>query len=64
MFPNPEHNYFELMRLLLFHQIGVLIVLGLGTAIRLGLECCHELGTQTTVQRVDFSISPGYPAAV
>ncbi|KAF3328008.1 E3 ubiquitin-protein ligase MARCH3 [Carex littledalei] len=43
--------------------IGVLIVLGLGTAIRLGLECCHELGTRTTVQRVDFNISPGYPAA-
>ncbi|KAJ3682323.1 hypothetical protein LUZ60_014896 [Juncus effusus] len=44
--------------------IGVLIVLGLGTAFRLGLECCHELGAQRTVHRVEMNISPAYPAAV
>lgn len=59
----PSGTQNELMRSTLSCLIGVLIVLGLGTAIRLGLECCHELGTRTTVQRVDFNISPGYPAA-
>ncbi|KAJ3690145.1 hypothetical protein LUZ61_019309 [Rhynchospora tenuis] len=46
--------------------IGVLIVLGLGTAIRLGLECCQELSvhSRAAAQRVEFNINPGYPAAV
>nr|XP_010919008.1 uncharacterized protein LOC105043237 isoform X1 [Elaeis guineensis] len=45
--------------------IGVLIVLGLGTAIRLALECCHEWGSRRNIQRADMtSINPGYHPAV
>ncbi|KAG9455412.1 hypothetical protein H6P81_008316 [Aristolochia fimbriata] len=39
--------------------IGVLIVLGLGTALRLGLECCHEWRARRVVQRLDITINPG-----
>ncbi|KAF5180673.1 E3 ubiquitin-protein ligase march2-like isoform x1 [Thalictrum thalictroides] len=46
--------------------IGVLVVLGLGTALRLALECCHELTLRRTVQGADTtSIGPlGYHPAV
>ncbi|XP_010934045.1 uncharacterized protein [Elaeis guineensis] len=41
--------------------IGVLIVLGLGTAFRLALECCYEWGSRRNVQMVDMTtINPGY----
>lgn len=39
--------------------IGVLIVLGLGTAFRLALECCHEWGTRP-VQGISIANSTGY----
>ncbi|XP_077248314.1 uncharacterized protein LOC143887949 [Tasmannia lanceolata] len=44
--------------------IGVLVVLGLGTALRLALECCHEWTSRRVVQRVDTSINPGYHPAM
>ncbi|XP_008784616.1 uncharacterized protein LOC103703518 isoform X2 [Phoenix dactylifera] len=45
--------------------IGVLIVLGLGTALRLTLECCHEWGSRRNIQRAEMtSIDPGYHPAV
>lgn len=40
--------------------IGVLIVLGLGTAFRLALECCHEWGTRRHAQGMDVGITTGY----
>ncbi|KAK9145897.1 hypothetical protein Sjap_005800 [Stephania japonica] len=49
--------------------IGVLVVLGLGTALRLALECCHELTIRraTATQRLDTTITLtplGYHPAV
>ncbi|XP_020590003.1 E3 ubiquitin-protein ligase MARCH9-like isoform X3 [Phalaenopsis equestris] len=44
--------------------IGVLIVLGLGTAFRLALECCHEWGARRHVQRMDAGVPAGSHAAV
>ncbi|KAK9093694.1 hypothetical protein Scep_025163 [Stephania cephalantha] len=48
--------------------IGVLVVLGLGTALRLALECCHELTIRRAVtQRIDTTITLtplGYHPAV
>ncbi|XP_072963851.1 uncharacterized protein [Typha angustifolia] len=44
--------------------IGVLIVLGLGTALRLGLECCHQWSSRRSLQRLDMTITPGYHPAV
>ncbi|XP_073001897.1 uncharacterized protein [Typha latifolia] len=44
--------------------IGVLIVLGLGTALRLGLECCHQWNSRRSLQRLDMTITPGYHPAV
>ncbi|MQM23289.1 hypothetical protein Taro_056352, partial [Colocasia esculenta] len=42
--------------------IGALIVLGLGTAIRLALECCHEWNTQRIARRTaQTSVDPHYP---
>lgn len=43
--------------------IGVLIVLGLGTAFRLALECCHEWGTRH-VLGMDVENNTGYHTAV
>ncbi|XP_068651225.1 uncharacterized protein [Aristolochia californica] len=40
--------------------IGVLIVLGLGTALRLALECCHEWRLRRVVQRMDITVNPGF----
>ncbi|KAF6156737.1 hypothetical protein GIB67_033206 [Kingdonia uniflora] len=37
--------------------IGVLVVLGLGTALRLALECCYELNLRRTSQRSDTGIN-------
>ncbi|KAK8963127.1 hypothetical protein KSP40_PGU014724 [Platanthera guangdongensis] len=42
---------------------GVLIVLGLGTAFRLALECCHEWGTRH-VLGMDVENNTGYHTAV
>lgn len=44
--------------------IGVLVVLGLGTVLRLALECCHGWSRRREVQRVDTNINPGYHPAV
>ncbi|XP_039138570.1 uncharacterized protein LOC120275906 isoform X2 [Dioscorea cayenensis subsp. rotundata] len=44
--------------------IGVLIVLGLGTALRLALECCHEWGSRRNIQHPEMNINLGYPPAV
>lgn len=43
---------------------GVLIVLGLGTALRLALECCHEWGSRRNIQHPEMNINLGYPPAV
>ncbi|XP_052134382.1 uncharacterized protein LOC127752971 [Oryza glaberrima] len=46
--------------------IGVLIVLGLGTALRLALECCQEWGSRRSMPRLpmDGSMAPsGYHPA-
>ncbi|XP_058105116.1 uncharacterized protein LOC131248716 isoform X2 [Magnolia sinica] len=44
--------------------IGVLVVLGLGTALRLALECCHEWSLRRSIRRADTDINPGYHPAV
>ncbi|XP_020679299.1 uncharacterized protein LOC110097340 isoform X1 [Dendrobium catenatum] len=44
--------------------IGVLIVLGLGTAVRLALECCHEWGSRRHARGTETDITPGYNTAV
>ncbi|KAJ0968903.1 hypothetical protein J5N97_021780 [Dioscorea zingiberensis] len=44
--------------------IGVLIVLGLGTALRLALECCHEWGLRRNLENPEMTINLGYPPAV
>jgi hypothetical protein len=46
---------------------GVLIVLGLGTALHLALECCHEWGSRRNVANIPRleNIAPtGYHPAV
>ena len=40
--------------------IGVIVVLGLGTAIRLALEFCHEWSLRRVSQRVDTNVTLGY----
>ncbi|KAK1321717.1 hypothetical protein QJS10_CPA03g02085 [Acorus calamus] len=44
--------------------IGVLIVLGLGTALRLALECCHEWSLRRGAERAEITVNPGYHPAV
>ncbi|XP_020094083.1 uncharacterized protein LOC109714080 [Ananas comosus] len=45
--------------------IGVLIVLGLGTALRLALECCQEWGSRRSIQRLDnMTLPAGYHPGV
>ncbi|EEF43486.1 uncharacterized protein LOC8278481 [Ricinus communis] len=44
--------------------IGVIVVLGLGTALRLALEFCHEWSFRRVVQRVDSNVPLGYHAAL
>jgi len=44
--------------------IGVIVVLGLGTAIRLALEFCHEWSFRRVVQRADASMTLGYHPAL
>ncbi|KAF8413423.1 hypothetical protein HHK36_001406 [Tetracentron sinense] len=44
--------------------IGVLVVLGLGTALRLALECCQEWSLRRVVQRVDTNVNLAYHPAV
>ncbi|XP_024385463.1 uncharacterized protein [Physcomitrium patens] len=34
---------------------GVLVVLGLGTAVRLVLECCHERNVERSIQQMELS---------
>ncbi|CAI0441862.1 unnamed protein product [Linum tenue] len=40
--------------------IGVIVVLGLGTALRLALEFCHEWSFRRAVHRVDANVNLGY----
>lgn len=40
--------------------IGVIVVLGLGTALRLALEFCHEWSMRRVVQRVETDVNIGY----
>uniref|UniRef100_A0A6N2N342 Uncharacterized protein n=1 Tax=Salix viminalis TaxID=40686 RepID=A0A6N2N342_SALVM len=40
--------------------IGVIVVLGLGTALRLALEFCHEWSFRRAVQRADANENHGY----
>nr|BAJ85257.1 predicted protein [Hordeum vulgare subsp. vulgare] len=44
--------------------IGVLIVLGLGTALRLALECCQEFGSRRSMQRMENMAPSGYHPGV
>ncbi|GFP92544.1 hypothetical protein PHJA_001398600 [Phtheirospermum japonicum] len=44
--------------------IGVIVVLGLGTALRLALEFCQEWNLRRVVQRVEASGSIGYHHAL
>lgn len=44
--------------------IGVLIVLGLATALRLAMECCREWGVRRQVQRTEMDINLGYHPSV
>ncbi|KAM7278649.1 hypothetical protein ACFE04_005783 [Oxalis oulophora] len=43
--------------------IGVIVVLGLGTALRLALEFCHEWRLRRAVQRVETNVTQGYHPA-
>uniref|UniRef100_A0A5B6YUX7 RING-CH-type domain-containing protein n=1 Tax=Davidia involucrata TaxID=16924 RepID=A0A5B6YUX7_DAVIN len=44
--------------------IGVIVVLGLGTALRLALEFCHEWSVRRVVQRVETNVNIGYHPAL
>ncbi|KAJ8768385.1 hypothetical protein K2173_021538 [Erythroxylum novogranatense] len=44
--------------------IGVIVVLGLGTALRLALEFCHEWNFRRVAQRVDTNVNLGYHPAL
>ncbi|KAF9673072.1 hypothetical protein SADUNF_Sadunf11G0110800 [Salix dunnii] len=44
--------------------IGVIVVLGLGTALRLALEFCHEWSFRRAVQRADANENHGYHPAM
>ncbi|KAK6262622.1 hypothetical protein QUC31_008438 [Theobroma cacao] len=44
--------------------IGVIVVLGLGTALRLALEFCHEWSIRRAVQRVETNATLGYHPAL
>ncbi|KAL5833229.1 hypothetical protein ACOSQ3_016903 [Xanthoceras sorbifolium] len=44
--------------------IGVIVVLGLGTALRLALEFCHEWSLRRVVQRVETNVNIGYRPAL
>ncbi|KAL3613754.1 hypothetical protein CASFOL_041828 [Castilleja foliolosa] len=44
--------------------IGVIVVLGLGTALRLALEFCQEWNVRRVVQRVEANASIGYHPAL
>ena len=44
--------------------IGVLVVLGLGTALRLALECCQEFGSRRSMPRMENMAPSGYHPGV
>ncbi|XP_040987542.1 uncharacterized protein LOC121235285 isoform X1 [Juglans microcarpa x Juglans regia] len=44
--------------------IGVIIVLGLGTGLRVALDFCHEWSLRRVVQRVETNVSLGYHPAI
>ncbi|KAA8526056.1 hypothetical protein F0562_007844 [Nyssa sinensis] len=44
--------------------IGVIVVLGLGTALRLALEFCHEWSVRRVVQRMETNVNLGYHPAL
>lgn len=43
---------------------GVIVVLGLGTALRLALEFCHEWSLRRVTQRIDTNVNVGYYPAL
>ncbi|XP_022737905.1 uncharacterized protein LOC111290723 [Durio zibethinus] len=45
-------------------MIGVIVVLGLGTTLRLALEFCHEWSIRRAVQRVETNANIGYHPAL
>lgn len=44
--------------------IGVIVVLGLGTALRLALEFCHDRSIRSVVHRLEGNVSLGYHPTV
>uniref|UniRef100_A0A803PMA9 Uncharacterized protein n=1 Tax=Cannabis sativa TaxID=3483 RepID=A0A803PMA9_CANSA len=44
--------------------IGVIVVLGLGTALRLALEFCHEWSMRRVAQRVETNVDHAYHPAL
>nr|GMD94854.1 E3 ubiquitin-protein ligase MARCH2-like isoform X1 [Ipomoea batatas]GME00543.1 E3 ubiquitin-protein ligase MARCH2-like isoform X1 [Ipomoea batatas] len=44
--------------------IGVIVVLGLGTAFRLALEFCHDWSVRRVVHRVEANVSLGFHPAL
>ncbi|XP_055819552.1 uncharacterized protein LOC129888632 isoform X2 [Solanum dulcamara] len=44
--------------------IGVIVVLGLGTALRLALEFCHDRSTRRVVHRLEGNVSLGFHPTV
>ncbi|KAI4370824.1 hypothetical protein MLD38_019131 [Melastoma candidum] len=44
--------------------IGVIVLLGLGTALRLALEFCQDWSSRRVVHRVDTAVDVGYPSAL
>lgn len=44
--------------------IGVIVVLGLGTALRLALEFCHEWSVRRVVHRAEANVGLGYHPAL
>lgn len=44
--------------------IGVIVVLGLGTALRLALEFCHDRSVRSVVHRLEGNVSLGYHPTV
>ncbi|MBA0689830.1 hypothetical protein Goari_007539, partial [Gossypium aridum] len=44
--------------------IGVIVVLGLGTALRLALEFCHEWSIRRAMQRVEVNATLQYHPAL
>jgi len=46
------------------HSTGVIVVLGLGTALRLALDFCIKWSFRRPVQRADANVNHGYHPAL